>query len=181
VATILAKQVDLHPPASPSSKIHTMNKTVVIGIGNPLRGDDGVGWAVVAALASVAAGWGITAVHTHQLLPELIDEFRCASQVIFVDASVVGEPGTVAIASIAPTLSGPAASHQMHPGVLLALGVKIYGRMPTAHLITITGRDFGYTETLSAPVVQAVTAVLHQIQQLVQAPTSVSEPILPMR
>jgi hydrogenase maturation protease len=156
-----------------------MNKTVVIGIGNPLRGDDGVGWAVVEALASVAAAWGITAVHTHQLLPELIDDFRCASQVIFVDASVAGEPGTIAVTPIQSATNGPAASHQMHPGVLLALGVKIYGRMPTAHLITITGQDFGYTETLSAPVVQAVTAVLHQIQELIQAPAPVSGPTFP--
>lgn len=154
----------------------TMNKTVVIGIGNPLRGDDGVGWAVVAALESVAAAWGLTAVHAHQLLPELIDEFRCASQVIFVDASVAGEPGTITVTPIQPATDGPAASHQMHPGVLLALGMKIYGRMPSAHLLTVAGQDFGYTETLSVPVAQAVTAVLQQIQQLIQAPTPVSGP-----
>ena len=181
MATILAKQVDLHPPASASSKIHTMNKTVVIGIGNPLRGDDGVGWVVVEALAEVAEAWGITAVHTHQLLPELIDDFSQASQVIFVDASVVGQPGSIVVTPIQPTLDGPAASHQMHPGVLLALGARLYGRMPAAHLITITGRNFGYTETLSAPVEQAVTAVLHQIQQLIQAPAPISRPTLSLQ
>ena len=42
-----------------------MNKTVVIGMGNPLRGDDGAGWAVVDALwANPIAG--VTAVSTHQ-------------------------------------------------------------------------------------------------------------------
>ncbi len=158
-----------------------MNKTVVIGIGNPLRGDDGVGWAVVEALDSVTAAWGITAVHAHQLLPELIDDFCQASQVIFVDASVAGEPGTITVTPIQPATNGPAASHQMHPGVLLALGVKLYGRMPTAHLITITGGDFGYTETLSAPVEQAVTAVLGQIQQLIEASTSLLAQSIPLK
>ncbi|MCA9953899.1 MAG: hydrogenase maturation protease [Anaerolineales bacterium] len=145
----------------------TMNKTVVIGIGNPLRGDDGVGWAVVDALDSVAAAWGITAVRAHQLLPELIDVFCQASQVIFVDASVAGEPGTITVTPIQPAIDGPAASHQMHPGVLLALGLKLYGRMPPAYLITITGLDFGYQETLSALVQQSVSLVLDHIRQLV--------------
>ncbi len=158
-----------------------MNKTVVIGIGNPLRGDDGVGWAMVEALEEVAEAWGLTAVYAHQLLPELIDEFRCARRVVFVDASVSGEAGAVTVTAVPPTTDGPAASHQMHPGVLLALGMKLYGRMPSAYLITVTGQDFGYTETLSAPVEQAVTAVLHQIQQLIQAPTPVSGPTLPTK
>lgn len=155
-----------------------MNKTVVIGIGNPLRGDDGVGWAVVEALERVAAAWGITAVHTHQLLPELIDVFRGANRVIFVDASVEGKAGAVKVTSVPPTLDGPASSHQLHPGVLLALGAKLYGRMTSACLITVTGHDFGYHETLSAPVEQAITAVLHQIEQLIQAPASVPDPAL---
>ncbi|MBK8905361.1 MAG: hydrogenase maturation protease [Anaerolineaceae bacterium] len=175
----MAKQNNHHPPASPFSNQHMTQKTVVIGIGNPLRGDDGVGWAVVEALESVAAAWRVTAVHTHQLLPELIDDFCQASQVIFVDASVGGEPGSMAVTPIQPATDGPAASHQMHPGVLLAMGMKLYGRMPSAHLITVTGQEFGYTETLSAPVEQAVTAVLHKIQQLLEAPASVSEPTTP--
>ncbi len=145
-------------------------KTVVIGIGNPLRGDDGVGWAVVEALADVAAAWGITAVTTHQLLPELLDTIQDAAQVIFVDASVAGEAGCVAVTPIQPATDGPAASHQMHPGVLLALGRELYGRMPSAYLITVAGHDFGYQETLTVPVQQSIAAVLRQVQQLVNAP-----------
>lgn len=143
-------------------------KTVVIGIGNPLRGDDGIGWAVVEALADVADGWGVTAVATHQLLPELLDTIHDVSAVIFVDASVNGQPGSVAVTAVQPSPDGPASSHQIGPAVLLAMGVELYGRMPPAHLITITGQDFGFHERLSPIVEQAVAETLRQIAKVIQ-------------
>ncbi len=67
---------------------------------------------------------------------------------------MLGEPGTVRITSITPDLTGPASSHQMGPGVLLAYTQELYGYCPPAHLITIAGAQFGYEETLS-PLLQA--------------------------
>ena len=143
-------------------------KMVVIGIGNPLRGDDGIGWAVVEALADVADGWGVTAVATHQLLPELLDDLHAARAVIFVDASVNGQPGSVAVTAVQPSPDGPASSHQIGPAVLLAMGMELYGLMPPAHLITITGQDFGFHEQLSPIVEQAVAETLRQIAKVIQ-------------
>ncbi|GJM41050.1 MAG: hydrogenase [Ardenticatenaceae bacterium] len=148
-----------------------MLKTVVIGIGNPLRGDDGVGWAVIEALEA-ESGAPITAVSAHQLLPEHIDLFRLEAQVIFVDASVEGTAGEVTVTAVPATKDGPAASHHLHPGVLLALGEKLYGRMPPAHLITISGQAFGYEEKLSLPAREAIAIVVNQIKQLAVVPTS---------
>ncbi|MAU01623.1 MAG: hydrogenase maturation protease [Anaerolineaceae bacterium] len=145
----------------------------VVGIGNPLRGDDGAGWAVVEALAELTVG-PMQTVCVHQLLPELLDTIHTAERVIFVDASVDGEPGSVMVTSIQPTPDGPASSHQLHPAVLLAMGGELYGRMPPATLITITGQDFGYQEQLSPPVQQAVAAAVCQIEKMMQA----KEPVL---
>lgn len=145
----------------------------VVGIGNPLRGDDGAGWAVVEALAELAVG-PMQAVCVHQLLPELLDSIHTAEQVIFVDATVDSEPGSVMVTSIQPATDGPASSHQLHPAVLLAMGIELYGRMPSASLITITGQDFGYQEQLSPIVQQAVTAAVCQIEKMMQA----KEPVL---
>lgn len=142
-----------------------MQKIVVIGIGNPLRGDDSVGWAVVEALWADSLP-GITAVTTHQLLPELIEQFYQASQVIFVDASVEGEPGDVCVTAVLPSTDGPAASHHVHPGVLMAFGEKLYGKMPPATLITITGQDFSYKEQLSSSVQEAIPQAIMQICEL---------------
>lgn len=147
--------------------------TWVVGIGNPLRGDDGVGWAVVEVLADLAID-SIQTVCVHQLLPELLDSIYVAERVIFVDARANGEPGRVMVTSIQPTTDGPASSHQLHPAVLLAMGVKLYGRMPSAKLITITGQDFGYQENLSPPVQKAIAEAVQQIEKFTQA----KEPVL---
>ena len=140
----------------------------VIGIGNPLRGDDGMGWAVIAALADHAEEWGITAVSTHQLLPELIDAVYTAELIIFVDATVNGKPGTVTVTPIQPATNGNAATHQMSPAVFLALGLGLNGRMPPATLITITGQDFGYREQLSPTAEQALVAAIGQIEKIIR-------------
>ena len=131
---------------------------LVLGYGNPLRGDDGVGWVAAERLQGAA---GITAAPLHQLLPEHADLIQTAAHVIFVDATVVGEPGAVRVQALAPAPYGLAASHQMSPGLLLAMARTLYGCCPPAHLITITGQDFGYAETLSPPVQLSVERVIH--------------------
>ena len=83
------------------------------------------------------------------------------------------------VTAVSPATEGPAASHHLHPAVLLALGVKIYGRMPPATLITITGDDFGYQETLSAKVQVGVETTVRQIRQLAGVPTSLSAQNIP--
>lgn len=148
-------------------------KTWVIGIGNPLRGDDGAGWAVVEALAAEPLG-NVQTLATHQLLPELLETIHDAAQVIFVDAAVLGEPGDVLVTAVQPTQTGPTSSHQIGPGVLLAMGVELYGRMPTATLITITGQSFGYQDGLSATVKNAIAEAICQIEQILQVKDTVS-------
>lgn len=143
-------------------------KALVIGIGNPLRGDDGVGWAVIEALADGAEACEVTAGAQHQLLPELIDTIHDATAVIFVDATVEGELGAISVTSIQPASDGPASSHQLQPAVLLALGVELYGRMPPATLITIAGQEFGYEEKLSPPVQQSVAKALRQVYKVIE-------------
>ncbi len=135
--------------------------TLVLGYGNPLRGDDGVGWVVAEQLQGVA---GITAVPLHQLLPEHADLMQTAVHVVFVDAAAEGEPGAVRVQPVVPDRHGLAASHHMSPGVLLAMVGELYGRCPPAHLITITGQDFGYSETLSPPVQESARQVIEMVR-----------------
>lgn len=127
---------------------------LIIGYGNPLRGDDGVGWVVAERLREVE---GVTAVAAHQLLPEQADLIQQAAHVLFVDATVHGEPGEIRVQNVIPHPAGSASSHQMAPAVLLALTEKVYGRCPAAHLITITGQNFGFGEGLS-PLIQSKLA-----------------------
>jgi hydrogenase maturation protease len=62
-------------------------KTLVIGYGNTLRGDDGVG----SLVAEQVATWSLPDVRSHsihQLTPELAAEIAQAEQIFFIDASI---------------------------------------------------------------------------------------------
>ena len=51
---------------------------LVIGYGNALRSDDGVGPAVASALSSDVRAFGLTVLQRHQLTPDLAPEFAAA-------------------------------------------------------------------------------------------------------
>jgi hydrogenase maturation protease len=146
-------------------------ESLVIGYGNALRGDDGVGPRVATHLSSTLSGAPVQALALHQLAPELAEPISQAAQVIFVDACVGEPPGAVACRLLAP-LDGAALGlgHHLTPDALLAYAQLWYGRCPPAHLITITGQNFGYTEQLSAPVETAVDEAVALVRRLLNLP-----------
>ena len=98
---------------------------LVIGYGNTLRSDDGVGWVAAALLADdprlagdlSRAGVEVRAVH--QLTPELALDFSRASLVILIDAAVDDPPGAISVQALTPDEdSGPdgAAADGISPG-----------------------------------------------------------------
>ncbi len=63
-----------------------MGRTLLLGIGNTLRGDDGVGSRVLELLAAKVSGFRLLA--ARGLLPELAAEIAQAPRVVFVDADL---------------------------------------------------------------------------------------------
>lgn len=147
---------------------HEAMSHLIIGYGNPLRGDDGVGWAVVERLEQMEHHEPLTLIASHQLLPELTDLIREAARVTFVDATVLGEPGTVRITRLAPDVTGLASSHQMSPGVLLAYTQQLYGYCPPAYLVTVTGVQFGYEEKLSPLIQEKLGAICEDVVRVAE-------------
>jgi len=73
-----------------------MNKTVVLGMGNRLMGDDGIGNYVVEELQRQNTFPGLRMVAGETDPDYCMDELRDASRVILIDAaSMVAEPGAV--------------------------------------------------------------------------------------
>lgn len=147
---------------------HEAMSHLIIGYGNPLRGDDGVGWAVVERLEQMEHCEPLTLIASHQLLPELTDLIREAARVTFVDATVLGEPGTVRITPLTPDVTGSASSHQMSPGVLLAYTQQLYGYCPPAYLVTVTGVQFGYEEKLSPLIQEKLGAICEDVVRVAE-------------
>ena len=127
---------------------------MIIGYGNPLRGDDGLGYRAAERIPGAIA--------VHQLTPELMDPISRADHVIFIDASAEGIPGEIRRRELVPAAAG-AFTHHATPEGLLAVALELYGRCPEATLITVTGAEFGLSESLSTAVESAVEEVLRVI------------------
>jgi hydrogenase maturation protease len=124
---------------------------VIIGIGNPLRGDDGLGWAVAEQLVQDGEDYDIHTVH--QLTPELAQLIATADLVVMIDASNEGKPGELRIRPVSPSTQVSAVgTHHCTPEELVALTAAIYSHCPPVVVVTLTGADFGISEQLSPTV-----------------------------
>jgi hydrogenase maturation protease len=122
---------------------------LVIGIGNPLRGDDGVG----ALLAEQAGGRTV-----HQLTPELAADLAPLRRVLFIDAWLAPQSaGPTPLPRLDPL---PAAvrpgdagsSHRLDPAELLAITAALYGQAPSGSWLRVPAFAFGHGSDLSEPL-----------------------------
>ncbi len=134
---------------------------LVIGIGNPLRGDDGVG----ALLAEEVGGD-----HVQQLTPELAAELARLERVLFIDAWLAPPGAAPRLDQLDPLLPGDGhgaaelASHQLDPAQLLALTDVLYGRVPQGWWLRIPAWTLAHGTTFSpalAASLPAARALLH--------------------
>jgi hydrogenase maturation protease len=69
---------------------------LIIGYGNPLRSDDGVGWQAAELLTDDPRLADAQILACHQLTPELAEDVSRAGFVVLIDASTEpGVPGSV--------------------------------------------------------------------------------------
>jgi hydrogenase maturation protease len=124
-----------------------VGRTLVIGIGNPGRGDDGLGPALVELLE--AAGLeGIVFDSNYQLNVE--DALACSEHetVIFADASETAE-APFSFTELEPSYEIAFTTHELSPGSVLALCEELYGRRPKAWTLAIRGHEWDIGEGLS--------------------------------
>ena len=131
---------------------------LVIGYGNSLRGDDGMGPAAAEILQGLAV---------HQLTPELAERIAGARVVIFLDADTRVAPGEIVVKKVEPAVSGAAIEHHASPAALLRLAHEVYGKTPAAWLIGMGGADFGFGERLSEMGRRAVSKAVAEASTMV--------------
>jgi len=125
---------------------------LVIGYGNPLRGDDAAG--PIAAERLARQGFDVVAVH--QLVPELAERVAAAHTVIFLDADAAIAPGTIEIERIEQAAAPRAFEHHATPAGLLGLARTAYAAQPEAWLIRMGGASFEFGDALSAAAEHAI-------------------------
>lgn len=137
-----------------------MPGALIIGYGNPLRGDDGLGPRAADLLGGMVL---------HQLNPELAEPISRAGLVIFIDAAETGRPGEWTCVEVRPAPSAERLfTHHLDPGALLAAARALYGRAPRALLFTMAGESFDLGEELSP----AVAAALPELVKAIKAATA---------
>jgi len=138
-------------------------RSLVIGIGNSLRRDDGVGGWIARQLAAVDPTAALTVT---QLTPELTAVLVGVGRLYLIDAAAqpADPPGTIRAQRVRPV--GDALfrlTHHLTPDSLLTAARAWYGAAPTAVLITISAADFGIGDGLTPPVQAAADRVLARL------------------
>ncbi len=119
-----------------------MARVLILGYGNSLRSDDGLGWHVAVELFRANVSREVQVIPCHQLTPDLAETATSAELVIFIDCSRKGIPGELRCEEIF-SQSGPASfTHHLSPAALLALAAELFGVCPKSYLFTICGENF---------------------------------------
>ena len=143
---------------------------IVIGIGNELRGDDGIGARVVDAIPSRA---DLETMTVHQLVPELAEKIQRARRVLFVDASLGDELCLTQLASSDHRGLG----HACSPTALLGWTRLAYDREPESWLLSIPGSSFEFGEDPSPRTAAYLPEALERIESWL---SDCPEPVLMM-
>jgi hydrogenase maturation protease len=143
--------------------------TVVIGIGNNFRRDDGVGLAVAAAISEQALS-GVRVLTGIEDPASLLDAWSGAALAVVVDGATTSQsmPGRIRRITAADVASAIGmSSHRLDVAQVFALGQAL-GRVPEELVVfTVEAADVGHgvglTPNVAGAVPDVVTAVVAEI------------------
>lgn len=145
-------------------------KPLIIGFGNPLRSDDGLGWHAAHFLRGRLSADQAQVIAAHQLAPEMARAIADASVVIFIDAEEGATPGHVSARPVLPRAEAPRTfTHHLSPAALVACARLLFQKTPPAHLVTVSAREFCPGESLTRPVEAAVPDVAREVDRILAA------------
>ena len=141
---------------------------VVVGYGNALRTDDGLGWYAADRLASDPRLTGVTVLQRHQLMPELALDISAAVLVVLVDASHELPPGAVTVTQVERASDATTTwSHHLSPPSVVALAHELYGRAADVFLVRCGVESFEMGDRLSPAVATALPKVVDAVVELI--------------
>lgn len=155
--------------------IGSADGVLIVGYGNSLRTDDGLGWHVAARLADDSRLAEATILQLHQLTPELALDVSRARFVVFVDARQGGR-GTLAVEPL-PAADDVALSwtHHVEPGVLLALARDLYGHAPEAAAVSVGVASIEAGDRMSPQVEAMIPEVVERVVRLIDERGAVAD------
>jgi len=125
-----------------------MKLPLVIGYGNRLRQDDGLGWRAAELLEQAMPRDAVRILECRQLTPELAAELDGAPVVVFLDAALDLEPGSV-VAKCISAENQMVWSHDLSPEQLTGLAEILAGSQRPVFQITGGVYQTGFGENLT--------------------------------
>jgi hydrogenase maturation protease len=144
-----------------------MARVLILGYGNPLRSDDGLGWQVAVQLFRTNQSCEVLVLPCHQLTPELAEPISRCETVLFIDSTRQGTPGEFRCEELRSQAGPVSFTHDLSPRALLDLSSELFGGCPRAYLMTICGECFEFGETLSVCVSQSLPELKLRVRDLV--------------
>lgn len=138
--------------------------TLVVGLGNPILGDDGVGWRVAQEIETRCIDPGVEVACLALGGVALMERLAGYRRAIIIDAMSTGAaPGTVLSVPLEklfnPAAGHTASSHDTSLATALALGRSLGAALPDEiRVVTVEAeRFYEFSVGLSPPVAAAVT------------------------
>lgn len=131
---------------------------LIIGIGNPSRGDDALGPLLIEKLEALQLA-DVELLTDFQLQVEFALDLQGRQQVVFVDASLVA-PAPFSFAPVLAQEDNSYSSHALSPSAVLHACQKLFAPPPMAHVLAIRGEAFELGEGLSAQAEANLAAAL---------------------
>ena len=122
-------------------------RVLVLGYGNPSRGDDGLGLRLAEQLEAGAPP-GVEVETGFQLSIEDAATAADYDAVLFIDAAAQG-PEPFVVTRLQPAAVITFTSHDVAPESILAICQDSFGRTPEAYLLAVRGYEFDFSEELT--------------------------------
>ena len=154
--------------------------TIIIGVGNESRGDDGAGTATARLLKSRITS-DIAVLEQSGEGTALMDAWHGASRVIVIDAVCSGvTPGTIHRVDAAATpVQGsifPCSSHSFGLADAVEMARALHELPTQAMIYGIEGSSFDEGVSLSPAVEIAIRSVADEVQRVIQIPVPEGPP-----
>jgi hydrogenase maturation protease len=154
-------------------------RTLIIGYGSPIRGDDAVCPLAADLLGEQELPAEVTVLSRHVLTADLVPDIAAADRVIFLDAALHGRSGEVRCQSIhADRSSVSTMAHFLDPRELLAWADALYDSRPVGYLVSVAGACFEFSSyQLSAAVQRSLPELLERVHALLDPDSGIESVI----
>lgn len=123
-------------------------KALLIGYGNSMRSDDGVGCYIADKVNELVPDL-VDVIKADQLTIEMADDIKDYKLVIFADANVKEDDDFVTLVELKPDYKLGATAHVLTPETLLAICQLLYSMCPKAYLLSVKAINLDFGGTLS--------------------------------